>query len=367
MKKIICVFMLSLLAVNLMAADGWYKGWGYRQKLTINYNYVSNNLVDFPILITETNIAAGLFTNALANGDDILFTATDGTTKLSHEIESYDAVNETMATWIKIPALSATTNTDVYVYYDNYAAANQEDVTNVWANGYVGVWHLNEQSGTNFDSTVSGNAAVPSGTVDMTATGQVAGADSFTGAGHLNVPTNETGLGMNTSSFTVSVWYKKISPTGSDMIIAGESNGGATAYRGFSIFATGTSLYGWFADSSLARRQVQVGGDVAGVWHHAALVRDKDAQTVSLYYQGEFKTSLSSVVGHTVTATQIDIGAANGGAQFNGSIDETRISLTARSAAWLVTEFNNQNDPVSFAVSSGEEMFTPTGTLIMVR
>jgi hypothetical protein len=117
----------------------------------------------------------------------------------------------------------------------------------------------------------------------------------------------------------------------------------------------------------LARRQVQVGGDVAGVWHHAALVRDKDAQTVSLYYQGEFKTSLSSVVGHTVTATQIDIGAANGGAQFNGSIDETRISLTARSAAWLVTEFNNQNDPVSFAVSSGEEMFTPTGTLIMVR
>ncbi len=367
MKKFICVFMLSLLAVNLMAADGWYKGWGYRQKLTIDYNYVSTNLVDFPILITETNIAANLFNNALANGDDILFTSDDGNTKLSHEIESYDAVDETMAAWIKIPSLSATNNTDIYVYYGNSSAVNQEDVTNVWANGYVGVWHLNEQSGSNFDSTFSGNSAVPNGTVDMTATGKVAGANSFADAGHLDLGVNEAGLGMHTNNFTVSVWYKKGLATGSDMIIAGESNGGATAYRGFSLYVTTTTLYGWFADGSLNRRQLSVGGDSAGNWNHAAFVRDVEAQTLSLYYKGDFKSSLSSVVGHTVTSTLIDIGAANGGQKFNGTIDEVRISLAARSAGWISTEYNNQNDPVSFASTSGEEMYSLTGTVIIIQ
>ena len=365
MKKVICVFMLSLLAVNLMAADGWYKGWGYRQKLTIDYNSVSTNLVDFPILITETNIAAGLFTNALANGDDILFTANDGTTKLSHEIESYDAVNETMAAWIKIPALSATANTDIYVYYDNSAAANQEDITNVWANGYVGVWHLSEQSGLSMDSSFNSNNATTNGVVDMAAPGKIGGADSFAGAGHINVPANEADLGMNTNSFTVSVWYKKTVPTGSDMIIAGESNGGMSAYRGFSLYVTGTGLYDWFGDAVLSRRQIST-GDGAGTWHRASSVWNKGDATVQLYRDGLLKGTTAGS-GHTVTGTQIDIGAANGGAQFNGSIDEVRISLTARNAGWLATEYNNQNDPVSFAASSGEEMFTPAGTVIMVR
>jgi hypothetical protein len=52
----------------------------------------------------------------------------------------------------------------------------------------------------------------------------------------------------------------------------------------------------------------------------------------------------------TENTDQVRIGAhATGGDQpFDGVIDEVRISSTARSDAWLNTEYNNQSDPATF-------------------
>jgi vancomycin resistance protein YoaR len=40
--------------------------------------------------------------------------------------------------------------------------------------------------------------------------------------------------------------------------------------------------------------------------------------------------------------------AGNNAPFFNGSMDELRFSNSARSPAWLATEFSNQNSPGSF-------------------
>lgn len=66
------------------------------------------------------------------NGGDILFTAGDGTTKLSHEIELYSNVNGDLVAWVKVPAVSSTTNTTIYMYYGNSTVVDQEDPQNVW-------------------------------------------------------------------------------------------------------------------------------------------------------------------------------------------------------------------------------------------
>ena len=67
-----------------------------RKQITIDFNQVDANLSNFPVLInlaTDAELAA----NAQADGDDILFTLFDETTKISHEIEFFDAGNGTVA------------------------------------------------------------------------------------------------------------------------------------------------------------------------------------------------------------------------------------------------------------------------------
>ena len=82
-----------LLGFTPEAEAAWYgASWTNRQKITIGSAMTPNtDQTDFPVLIKLTDGANVLFSTAQADGDDILFTASDGTTKLSHEIEDYDA------------------------------------------------------------------------------------------------------------------------------------------------------------------------------------------------------------------------------------------------------------------------------------
>src|SRR3990167_6883611 len=132
---------LSLLTpLSTSAADSvaWYSpDWTHRQKITVNHELVGGSVDGFPMLVKLTG---GVFEHAQEDGDDILFTAADGTTKLLHEIES---MNGEVVAWVQMPNLSEIEDTVLFVYYGNPTAENQQSVTNVWGNGYAGVWHLN--------------------------------------------------------------------------------------------------------------------------------------------------------------------------------------------------------------------------------
>src|SRR5438552_2739405 len=69
-----------------LQAQSWYNtAWTNRKPITIYHGQVSgsSNLTNFPVLISlpsDSNLATG----AQSSGNDILFTASDGTTKLNH-------------------------------------------------------------------------------------------------------------------------------------------------------------------------------------------------------------------------------------------------------------------------------------------
>ena len=368
MKKLAYGCIVSLCVVNVMAAEGWYTGWGFRQRITIDSSYVAADLADYPVLITEATAGGSLFANALANGDDILFTSSNGVSRLSHEIEDYDAVGGKLAAWVRLPFLSGSADTDIYIYYGNASASCQEDVADVWTNGYVAVWHLGEGSGTNLDSTVLGNGAVPGGAVDMTVTGKVDGADSFgETSGFLNTGIGNTGLGIDTNSFTVSAWYRTTA-LNNRYIVSCESNGGASAYRGFALFTTTPLLYAWFGDGNQTRVSI-VASDPKGDWHHAAFVWNKEGATGLLYRDGALVNS-AACDGHNVQYTgTIKIGAAGAGTTYNfgGTIDEVRIARGAKNADWIATDYNNQVNPALFATASAEEAYAAAGAMFLVR
>lgn len=135
--------------------------WLYRKKITINSTYITSTegfLSDFPLYVYLSNDSDLL--KAQKNGSDILFTDKEGNI-LDFEIEKFERSKGKLIAWVKIPTLSATEDTEIYLYYGNPNPPYeyQEKRTLVWDNDYLGVWHFNT-SALKFDG-LSGYVEVP--------------------------------------------------------------------------------------------------------------------------------------------------------------------------------------------------------------
>ncbi|NOZ68902.1 MAG: DUF2341 domain-containing protein [Deferribacteres bacterium] len=204
----ICVIYLLL---PLCASAAWYDpGWGYRKKITVQAGRVPGTLSDFPMLINSTDPDWRDTANGgkvgQPDGGDILFTSSDGTTKLPHEIEEYDNAGGRLVAWVKVPSVSD--GTVIYMYYGNPSAADQWDTEDTWDDNYVMVQHLQETSGVHFDSASNGNNGSPYGGVNQNAAGQIGGADSFDGSGdYLAIRNLNYTTRGGISALTVCVWF----------------------------------------------------------------------------------------------------------------------------------------------------------------
>jgi hypothetical protein len=345
---------------TLTMAQPWYDAnWLYRKAVTIDHTKVGASLSNFPFLVSITD--AGLATYAQSSGNDILFTASDGTTKLNHQIESYTSGTGALVAWVNVPSVSNTVDTVIYLYYGNGAAANQQNATAVWDANYTDVWHLSEgPTGTapQFkDSTSSPNNGTAQGSIPAGA--QVAGAidGSITLNGTANYISTTNQLTVPNTD-TISAWFKTTTASGAK-IIGFESNqtGAASANydRMLWVGTDGKLRFGMF-DGTL--RIVASSTTVTdGAWHYAVGVEDNTAHTVTLYVDGSAVAAIST--GTTpqsytgwwrIGSYMMYSGWTNSAAgYFPGGVDEARISTVVRSAGWISTEYNNQHSPSTFA------------------
>jgi hypothetical protein len=81
----------------------------------------TSDLVDFPVLISLTNTSLKTTGNCgyvqNSNGYDIIFSDVTQTTRLDHEIEKYDSAAGELVAWVRVPTLSATSDTTIYLHY----------------------------------------------------------------------------------------------------------------------------------------------------------------------------------------------------------------------------------------------------------
>src|SRR3989337_1053519 len=134
---LIASLLVSFLPVTVQGQTWYNSAWLYRKAITIDYTKVgAGPHTNFPVLINITD--ANLQTGAQADFDDILFTSSDGITKLDHEVESYTSGTGALAAWVEIPSLSSTANTVIYMYYGNAAATAQQNITGTWNANYSG-------------------------------------------------------------------------------------------------------------------------------------------------------------------------------------------------------------------------------------
>jgi len=116
-------------------------GFAYRQVVTVASASLTATLTDFPLLITEANVDAGIWTKAKSDGSDIVVTDSSGT-RLETELVLYDPDNRMIRLYAKAPTLSHVSNTIVYLYYGNPDETITRTPANVWKSDFKSVVHL---------------------------------------------------------------------------------------------------------------------------------------------------------------------------------------------------------------------------------
>lgn len=176
---------LALTSVLSNPADA-QGGWSYQRTITIDHSQVAGDLAGFPVLIQLSGDwlvyqAAGDPGHIRQeDGGDIRFTSTDHV-QLDHEIELYDGAGGALVAWVRIPFLSATSDTQIYMLYGNPSCEDQWNPEAVWDEDFVMVHHLDETTGNHRDSTGNGYMGQATTGVIANAVGVMDGADRFPG------------------------------------------------------------------------------------------------------------------------------------------------------------------------------------------
>ncbi len=341
-------------------------GYRFRRSITVDHTKVPNtDRTNFPVFISgtysylATTSNGGNVTNS--NGYDIIFTSdAAGSNVLPFERESYNASTGAVIYWVQAPTLSHTTDTIIYMFYGNSAVTtDQSNKNGTWDSNFKAVWHL--PNGTSLSGADSSSNAVNGTNSGLTATaGLMDGAASGDGgSGHqINTANNPyTSSTFSSNGLTLSAWVKPVSNSGTSHIVSLEGayvidvNAGKA---GFEINGSGTDL-------------VSSASVPTGSWTHIVGASDSSGN-LKLYVNGVLSSSSSQSfynLDSLMRAYSLGGHPTLSGYNFNGGLDEARVSNTARSADWIATEYNNQNSPSTFySVASQVDMGGPVITSV---
>jgi len=348
---------------TLRIISSWYDlTWQYRRTITIDHTKVENvanpsiTYVDFPVLVYATGLS-----NIKANGADIRFTSSDGTTELPREIESYSG--GTLYAWVKVTLTKDSSDSSddvIYMYYGNDFAAepvpgSAYGAQNVWASNYVMVQHLQEDptdpDPAFKDSTANDNDGRNWGSMTPSdqVIGQVDGSIDFDG---INDRINLGNIGtLSNDTSSISVWVKPDITTRQDMVWGAVTGTSDERFR-FEIYDGYIEFHDVYG---MSLNQWPPGSIQVGNWYHVVATYDYPNQKAYIYVDGVLEASDTSFSQASNALGALQIGSRDGAYYVNGVIDEVRISDIARSADWIKTCYNNQNSPSSFCSVGAEE------------
>ena len=349
----------ALATVTLTPAPCISNGYSYQRSIVIDHTQVTNtDKANFPFLFNTTDPLLASTINgghvSSAAGYDIFFsTEPTGTTKLDYEIETYNAATGQFAAWVRIPNLSHSSDTVLYMFYGNPAiTSSQENATGVWDRNFSAVYHLQNTSlGVSVaDSTANGNSGIAGNngiTLPTAATGVFGtGAGAFNGSQGIYLPS------FSLSTFTVSAW---IYPT-----VSGQTG----AFFAGPIGAMESRIRQDNTLDLLREDLVDMGASSSSLtinaWNHAVI--SYDGSTASFYINGVPSGTNSN--SQSFGSGNYFIGEAGNGENFIGNIDELHLSASLRSADWIATEYNNQSSPSKFSTLYPEDAETVVPTAV---
>lgn len=345
----------------------WLSGWDKRIKLTVDHTKIDADLSWFPITVILSSTHGSCVFDELtsdANRFKIAFTKVDGTTELYAEIEEWDDANESAIIHVSKDGwtISSSADTDFYMYYDIDHADNTTyigdiDSTpghNVWDGNFKLVTHMvDDTTSTIKDSTSNGNDGTKyAANEPIEADGQVGKAQHFDGSNDLvSLPSIKPVQDITVEAIALAEDGQQ---SNYDKVIDWENDS-----YGWQIFFTPTSGYGhrFQIVTTSGTTQINNGEPTTDVFFHLALTYD--GTTVRAYVNGtEVDNATTTGDIDYDSVSNLELGNRGSDARhLKGKIDETRISDTARSAAWMKATYDTLWDTL---LTYGSEESAPT-------
>jgi len=373
---------LPLLSLGLifLASPAWGATYTYYRSITVTSttSIASGTNSNFPMLFSGTYPWLKSFSNGgriqnlvtAQNGGqeaaDLIFTTSTPSavsggwncgTPLNFETESYASSTGAINDWINVPSMSA--GQTLYACYGApTATTDQSNPGSTWNSNYLGVWHLPNINGTlnTNDSTANGNNGTNEG-VTATTTGIFGGA----GGGNFNGTSAFVGVGNTQSlnlstggSVTMCFWmYSTVMPSGWEGPVA-KRVGSTYAYginfnnSTFQVYTTGGSGVGGFGYTPPLNSWQYICGSMS-------------SNPTKLFINGSLFGTYGSGGGvFQDTTTLFNIGESHAvpvsaEEYFEGILEEVRVSNTALSPSWILTEYNNQYSPSTFYAIGSEQ------------
>jgi hypothetical protein len=333
-------------AVTRSNTPWWNAAWLSRTKIAIDNSHASGNLFQFPLAISFSSSEID-YSLMNADGSDLRFVDSSGTTEYSYELEYWD-ISGTSVFWVLIPSLP-NSNFEIWMYYQNSSATSQSVETEIWNNEYFAIYHLSDDTaagGSNIYDTQTETMAASS--TGMNGANSVQGylgkGVAFNRASSQWIALDSPNPGYYHDAFsemTISFW---LNSSDSSVVQTIFETGGSTNGIYVGITSGGTVQF------STRNSSVQVNASTAlgstGVFNHFAAVFDNSS--LRLYKNGELAGSASagysSVGSHSgevgVGYSPDSDGAGTSGITYlSGILDELRLSTNARSADWIKSSY----------------------------
>jgi len=351
------VFSNDTNSFDFEGSTWWESTWGSRKLITINSSFVESDLVNFPVYFYESSDSE-LASHAQDDGDDIAFVLwDDNTTKLNHEIEFFNGLTGEIVAWINVTELSSSSDTKIWMYYNNNDSSCQQNPSDVWDDNFVLVQHLNETSKTtgsyndHLDSTHNNNNGETFNGVNMNIAGRLDGGDEFGGDNSNDyIAINDDSTLDITDEISISIWLYLYDYSNTPDLV---TKGPYDQSYGTWVRASGTVRFAVNGNSITSASSLNT-----GTWYYLTFTRDSSTNGRKIFINGLENASDTLTTAFNTNNDPLYISTDS--YEIGGIIDEVRISNIARTSGWIRTCYNNMNVPDVFFITGNENNITDT-------
>lgn len=337
-------------SAGTLAADRALATWARTALITASGYTAGETLTGFPLLVRldSTNVPGFSYAQMRSSGGaDLAFTSEDGSLLYSHEIETWDE-SGTSFIWVRVPSLTAQSKLRIWWGKSGESALTTTARAATWSSGFGGVWHLNQSLGFQTDSSPNALSGTSTAMADAS-TSVIPKAAALNGT--TSTVTIPNASALNPSFISVEAWVRTTSTGLCSILSKDKTISPAGRVWQFRVNAGKVEFipFNATANANLVSTAVVSDGEfhhVCGTW---------DGTTARVYVDGvqsgsvAFAGSLRTAQANAAYIGRMETGTPN---FFPGTLDEVRLSQSARSADWIKASYDNQKPASVFLTAS---------------
>ena len=325
-------------------------GFSKYKVITISTANVDADLSNFSAYVPIVN-DADIGAICRADGYDVQFSNSDNSEVLSFERLPGFSVSGGQANgdfYVRVPTIYGSSDTTIRCYYGKADATDASSPENTFrtADGWVAVWHLEEAAAPYLDATGVNNSNT-AGNDPVRIEGKIKyGQDfEFDLDQDIVIPSHSS-LKLGTVDFTISMWANVESvPEWCAML------GNATwGTLGWAVWVRDDPHFRFIMHDGVDKVEIFMAAGTLGQWRHVAVRCDRDV-AAGLYMvldgtqsSDNNPTAVGDMGGNTNDHAIGNWYGGTTGGEFDGKLDEVRISNIDRGLSWVKFEYYNSHD-----------------------